>query len=82
MEFLLVCYLFQFLIIGLPPIYGLYASVVPPFVYALLGSSMQLNIGPVAVTAILTANAMNSLNLQPDPHITIKVFYRYIIIQT
>lgn len=27
---------------GLPPIYGLYASIAPPFIYALMGTSRQM----------------------------------------
>jgi len=38
---------------GLPPLYGMYASTVPLFVYALFASSTKLSVGPVATTAIL-----------------------------
>lgn len=38
---------------GMPPIYGLYAGIVPLFLYGLLGSSRQLSIGPVAVSSLL-----------------------------
>eukprot|EP01119_Soliformovum_irregulare_P013505 TRINITY_DN359_c1_g1_i4.p1 TRINITY_DN359_c1_g1~~TRINITY_DN359_c1_g1_i4.p1 ORF type:complete len:627 (+),score=167.74 TRINITY_DN359_c1_g1_i4:262-1881(+) len=47
---------------GVPPIYGLYNSILPPFIYAVFGSSMQLSLGPVAVTAILTKSAVETLN--------------------
>jgi sulfate permease, SulP family len=43
------------LIAGMPPIYGLYASLVPLVVYALLGSSRQLAVGPVAMISLLVA---------------------------
>ena len=43
------------LIAGLPPIYGLYASLVPLVVYGLMGSSRQLAVGPVAIVSILVA---------------------------
>ena len=33
---------------GLPYQYGLYGAFIPPIVYALLGSSRQLAVGPVA----------------------------------
>ncbi|WP_347332452.1 SulP family inorganic anion transporter [Marinimicrobium locisalis] len=45
---------------GLPPQVGLYASVVPPVVYALLGTSRTLSVGPVSVAALLVANALAS----------------------
>lgn len=38
---------------GLPPIYGLYGGLVPLFLYGIFGSSRQLSIGPVAITALL-----------------------------
>lgn len=38
---------------GVPPNYGLYTSFVPPLIYALLGSSRDIAIGPVAVVSIL-----------------------------
>ena len=43
---------------GLPPEYGLYASIVPLFVYGLLGSSRLLSVGPVAVVSLMTAAAL------------------------
>lgn len=45
---------------GLPPQIGLYASVLPPLVYALLGTSRTLSVGPVSVAALLVANALAS----------------------
>ena len=47
---------------GLPPQVGLYASLLPPLVYAALGSSPYLNIGPVAVLALMI---MQTLGLAP-----------------
>ena len=46
---------------GMPPIYGLYAGLVPPVVYALLGTSRQLAIGPVAVSALLVLAGVSQL---------------------
>lgn len=46
------------LLAGLPPETGLYASIVPVVVYALLGTSRQLAVGPVALTSLLTAGAL------------------------
>jgi SulP family sulfate permease len=45
---------------GLPAEAGLYASVVPPLIYALLGSSHALAVGPVAVIAIMVAEAVRA----------------------
>ncbi|MGP4716273.1 SulP family inorganic anion transporter [Psychrobacter sp. T6-6] len=43
---------------GLPPVYGLYAAIVPVIVYAWLGSSNVQAVGPVAITAIMTASGL------------------------
>ncbi|MFO8076795.1 MAG: SulP family inorganic anion transporter [Actinomycetota bacterium] len=51
---------------GMPPVTGLYASIVPLLVYALLGTSGQLAVGPVAMTALLTASAVAPL-AEGDP---------------
>jgi SulP family sulfate permease len=49
------------LIAGLPPIYGLYASLVPLLGYALLGTSRQLAVGPVAMVSLLVAASVGPL---------------------
>ena len=49
------------LLAGLPPIYGLYAALVPPVVYALLGTSRRLAVGPVAIDSLLAAAALAPL---------------------
>jgi len=46
---------------GLPAVVGLYAILVPLVVYALLGSSRQLSVGPESTTALLTAAAIAPL---------------------
>lgn len=45
------------LLAGLPPVVGLYASMLPLVAYALLGTSRTLAVGPVAVVSLLTATA-------------------------
>ncbi|PJI97557.1 SulP family sulfate permease [Acidovorax sp. 69] len=49
------------LLAGLPPEVGLYASILPIMAYALLGSSMTLAVGPVAVASLMTASALQPL---------------------
>lgn len=46
---------------GLPPIIGLYASVVPLAIYSLLGTSRQLAVGPVAMVSLLVAQGVAPL---------------------
>lgn len=43
---------------GLPPEIGLYASTVPLMIYAALGSSRVLAVGPVAIVSLLVANSI------------------------
>jgi SulP family sulfate permease len=52
---------------GLPPIAGLYASLAPPLIYALLGTSRRLAVGPVAIDSLLTAAALAPLALTDLP---------------
>ncbi|MEO1059885.1 MAG: sulfate permease [Actinomycetota bacterium] len=49
------------LLAGLPPEIGLYAAIVPVLVYAVLGTSRQLAVGPVAIVSLLTASALGEL---------------------
>ena len=42
---------------GLPPVIGLYASILPLIAYALFGTSRTLAVGPVAVVSLMTAAA-------------------------
>lgn len=46
------------LLAGLPPQVGLYASIVPLFLYGLLGTSRTLAVGPVAIVSLLVASGV------------------------
>ncbi|TAN65098.1 MAG: sulfate permease [Methylobacter sp.] len=45
---------------GLPPQLGLYAGILPPVLYALLGTSRTLSVGPVSIAAIMIASALTA----------------------
>ena len=45
---------------GLPAQVGLYASILPPAIYALLGTSKTLSVGPVSIAAIMIASALSA----------------------
>lgn len=49
------------LIAGMPPVYGLYAALVPLLIYGMLGTSRQLGVGPVAVISLLVAAGVADL---------------------
>lgn len=52
---------------GLPSYYGLYASLAPPVVAALFGSSRQLATGPVAVVSLITATSLETMATTGSP---------------
>ena len=49
------------LVAGLPPVVGIYASIAPPLLYALFGSSMTQSVGPMAITSLMTATVLAPL---------------------
>jgi sulfate permease, SulP family len=46
---------------GMPPVTGLYAAAIPILLYALVGSSRQLAVGPVAVVSLLVYAGISPL---------------------
>ncbi len=55
------------LLAGLPPEVGVYASLLPMLAYAVLGSSPVNSVGPVAVVALMTVQALQPLAAQGVP---------------
>lgn len=55
------------MIAGLPPVYGLYASLVPLIIYALLGTSRQLAVGPVAMDSLFVAATISAMAIPGSP---------------
>lgn len=51
------------MIAGLPPVYGLYAALMPQLVYAFMGTSRHLSVGPVAMDSLLVAAGLGALNI-------------------
>lgn len=49
----------------MPPIYGLYTSLLPSATYALFGSSMQLCVGPTALISLLTGSILTKYGIDP-----------------
>jgi SulP family sulfate permease len=56
-------------IAGLPPIYGLYAGIIPLFIYPLFASSRHLSVGPVAVDMIIVAAGISAVSLSASSNI-------------
>lgn len=55
------------LLAGLPPVVGLYASILPLVLYAIFGTSRTLAVGPVAVVSLMTASAAGAVAAQGTP---------------
>ncbi len=55
------------LLAGLPPVVGLYASILPLVAYAIFGTSRTLAVGPVAVVSLMTASAAGTVAAQGTP---------------
>ncbi len=67
-------------IAGLPEVYGLYASIIPILIYALLGTSRQLAVGPVAMVSLLTATALENFGgLSIDQYIGYAIVLAFIV---
>jgi len=67
-------------IAGMPAVYGLYASIVPIIIYAILGTSRQLAVGPVAMVSLLTATAIGSFEgLSTSDYIAYAILLAFLV---
>ncbi|MGB5693620.1 MAG: sulfate permease [Flavobacteriaceae bacterium] len=64
---------------GLPPEFGLYASLIPLLIYVLLGTSGPLAIGPVAMDSLLVAIGLGALALSDGEYIAMAIFLALIV---
>lgn len=63
------------MIAGLPPVFGLYAALLPQVIYGLLGTSRQLAVGPVAMDSLLVATGLGALSISGiDEYISMAIF--------
>lgn len=62
----------------LDPQYGLYTSVIPPLIYAVMGTSRDIAIGPVAVVSLLMSSMVPKLE---DPEAN-PIAYRNLVLTT
>ncbi len=49
------------MVAGLPPVVGIYASILPPLLYALFGTSSTQSVGPMAIISLMTASSLAPL---------------------
>ena len=68
------------MIAGLPPVYGLYASLFPLLVYAVFGTSRYLGIGPVAMDSLLVAAGLGILGANgPAEYIALAIALAFFV---
>lgn len=49
------------MIAGLPPVYGLYTAIFPSILYALLGTSRHVSVGPVAMDSLILLAGVSAI---------------------
>ncbi len=65
---------------GLPPEHGLYASILPLVIYAVLGTSRQLIVGTSAPAAALVASAIGTLAVgDPSQHLALAMMLTLLV---
>jgi SulP family sulfate permease len=68
------------MIAGLPPVYGLYASLFPILIYAFLGTSRQVAVGPVAMDSLLVAAGLGAFAIATmEEYIVMAVFLAFMV---
>lgn len=65
---------------GVPPIYGLYAAIVPQLLYAILGTSRQLSVGPVAMDSLLVAVSVSQFaQAESNEYIALAILLAFMV---
>jgi len=68
------------MIAGLPPVYGLYAAMIPQVIYAIFGTSRQLAVGPVAMDSLLVAAAVTMIaEVGTDQYIILALLLAFMV---
>ncbi|TMM58040.1 sulfate permease [Maribacter algarum] len=68
------------MIAGLPPVYGLYASIFPLLVYLFLGTSKNVGVGPVAMDSLLVAAGLGALAITGvENYIAMAIFLAFMV---
>ncbi|QWX84348.1 solute carrier family 26 protein [Cellulophaga sp. HaHaR_3_176] len=68
------------MIAGLPPVYGLYAALVPVLGYLFLGTARQVTVGPVAMDSLLVAAGLGTLVISGvENYIAMAIFLAFMV---
>jgi SulP family sulfate permease len=58
---------------GVPPIYGLYAGLIPLLIYSLMGTSRHLSVGPVTVDMLIVGAGVGAVASSPGQHVEMAI---------
>lgn len=68
------------MIAGLPPVFGLYAALLPQVVYAIMGTARKLSIGAVAIDSLVVASGLGALALSGiEEYIAMAIFLAFFV---
>lgn len=68
------------MIAGLPPVYGLYAALIPVLIYAFLGTSRELAVGPVAMDSLLVAAGLGAFAISgAENYVAMALFLAFMV---
>ncbi len=56
------------MIAGLPPVFGLYAALIPQIIYSIFGTSKHISVGPVAMDSMLVASGIGAIAAAGSGH--------------
>ena len=62
-----------------PPVYGLYVSIIPPFVYALLGNHLYTSIGTFAIVSLVISESLSSVSIEKSDFVGFAAFLGFMI---
>jgi len=58
------------LLAGLPPVYGLYSSIFPGWLYYIFGTSRHLSVGTMALTSLMVGGVVNRQYITPPNNLS------------
>lgn len=67
-------------IAGVPVVYGLFAAIFPPIIYALVGGSRYLSVGPVAIVSLLAFSSVSFMTPVGSGHFLILIVLLSLIV--
>lgn len=63
----------------LPPVYGLYVSIIPPLVYTVLGNHPYTSIGTFAIVSIVISESLSSVSIPSSEYVGFAAFLAFLV---